>query len=336
MRDGVVSAGCKQLSALRRFGEIAPARWLAVPGLEGYAGVFCLSSQAAPIVVEAASGRAMAIAPGDVFLATPGYRESTRWVVGNVPDGGLRPGAEYWVLAECGIVGELVGQSSLPKGHLGQAKYFGAVIGSDGNPLHLKDFAIQATSGSSDHGAPVFLLLGTSAEVGKTTAGLTLLKTLLTRGSGKVAVLKATGTSSVTELAAYLDFGATFAYDCLDFGLPTTFPSSREGITAIFDHALDVCLSHPADAVLIECGGDILGGSVPDFIRCLQRRRSELTTVLVAGDPFGALGAKQVLHNQGLTINLITGPCCDTSTSRQRTETVCQIAARSMRSTPMS
>ena len=80
-------------------------------------------------------------------------------------------------------------------------------------------------------------------------------------------VLKATGTSSLGELAAYRDFGATEAFDCVDFGLPTTYPSGRPGIAKTFDRALDWCLSREADAVLIECGGDILGANVPAFWR---------------------------------------------------------------------
>ena len=68
--------------------------------------------------------------------------------------------------------------------------------------------------------------------------------------------LKATGTSSFTEIARYQDFGAAQAFDCVDFGLPTTYPSGREGISDIFSNALDFCLSLPADALVVECGGD--------------------------------------------------------------------------------
>jgi hypothetical protein len=47
----------------------------------------------------------MTLAPGDLFLGTTGYRESTRWVVGGTPKGGLVPGHQYWVLSECGVGG---------------------------------------------------------------------------------------------------------------------------------------------------------------------------------------------------------------------------------------
>ena len=59
------------------------------------------------------TGRLMAIAPGDIFLGTQGYREETRSVSGSIPAGGLVPGNYYWVLAASGVVGELVGDDVL-------------------------------------------------------------------------------------------------------------------------------------------------------------------------------------------------------------------------------
>jgi len=53
----------------------------------------------------------MAIAPGDAFLATPGYREARQWAVGIIPEGGLIRGNDYWVLSDSGVVGELISHS---------------------------------------------------------------------------------------------------------------------------------------------------------------------------------------------------------------------------------
>jgi hypothetical protein len=317
---------------LRRVGELGCAPWRAVPGVEGIVGVFQFPRDATPIIVEAVSGRRMAIVGGDIFLATPGYRESVRWTVGGVPHGGLVPGQDYWVLAECGVIGDLADHTPLVNSHLGQAKYLGAVINPDGHPLHLGAFSMRAAAEATDAGAPVYLVLGTSVEVGKTTAGLTILRTLLAKGHARIIVLKATGTTSVTEAAAYRDFGAAEVFDCLDFGIPTTFPCGRADAPAIFGQALDLCLSIPADAALVECGGDFLGTCVPEFLRCLLPRRPRLTTILAAFDPSGALGAKHGLEGMGVTVDLITGPCTDTQTSRDRTEAICGIPARSMRS----
>jgi hypothetical protein len=93
-----------------------------------------------------------------------------------------------------------------------------------------------------------------------------------------------------------------------------------------------LCLSMPADAVLIECGGDFMGTCVPEFLQCLRPRRLRPTTILAAADTSGALGAKHALERMGVTLDLITGPCTDTLTARQRIQAMCGIPARSMRS----
>jgi hypothetical protein len=250
--------------------------------------------------------------------------------VGCVPSGGLLPGGDYWVLADSGVIGDLIGDSPLAKRHLGQVKYHGTVVDDEGQALTLDRFAAEIDGERADLGSPVFLVLGTSAEVGKTTAGIAMLQALLRKGHTSVTSLKATGTSSLTEILRYQDFGAAQVFDCVDFGLPTTYPTGRVGIDAVFNRALDTILSIASDAVLIECGGDILGGNVPVFLECLKRRRGEIKIVLAAADAYGAVGAKGVLENLGLSISLITGPCTDTPTLQQRTQALCGIPALNM------
>jgi hypothetical protein len=327
MDGGTLTRDIKRTSVLRRIPPPGIVRYAATPGFEGDVCAFELTSESSPMAVEAASGRPMTLAPGDVFLATGGYRESTRWVVGRIPDGGLVPGIKYWILSESGVVGDLIADSSRAKSHLGQVKYLGAVCDDEGQILNIRQFATNADEAVADHGAPVFLVLGTSAEVGKTTAGTAVLRTLRHKGHTTVVVLKATGTSSFTELAHYLDFGATQVFDCVDFGLPTTYPSDREGMASMFVGALDICLSISADAVVVECGGDILGANVPIFLKCLVAKRPDVKIILAAADALGALGAKSVLRDMGLSPNLISGPCTDTPILQQRTRELCGVPA---------
>ena len=125
----------------------------------------------------------------------------------------------------------------------------------------------------------------------------------------------------------YQDFGAAQAFDCVDFGLPTTYPVGRRGISEFLGNALDFCLSVPADAVVVECAGDPVSANAPELLACLKARRSELKIVLAAADALGAMGAKHALAEIGLAISLITGPCTDTPTLREWTEALCGIPA---------
>jgi len=302
-------------------------------GNEGDVCAFELPRGGHPITVESPTGRIMAIAPGDVFLATPGYREARRWAVGTIPDGGLVPGNDYWVLSESGVVGELISHSSSKMGHLGCVHYVGVACGDHGETLNIRQFGV-ANSGGTDRNAPVYLIVGTSSSVGKTTAGVAVLRALRLQGYTTVMVLKATGTSSVGEIARYLDFGAAEAFDCVDFGFPTTYPVGRKGIVDIFFNALDYCFSLPADALVVECAGDPVSANAPEFLSCLKARRADLKIILAAADALGAMGAKQALAEIGLAISLITGPCTDTPILRERTEALCGIAAINMAADP--
>jgi len=316
----------KRGSVLRRVPASLSMRLVESSGSEGDVCVFELSPDAAAITIEAVTGRALLIAPGDRFLGTAGHRESTRWVVGIIPEGGLVPGNDYWVLADCGVVGEFLGDSPREKGHLGQARFLGTMRDVRDATLNIRQFALRPDS-TADHGAPAFLVIGTSSEVGKTTAAIGVLRALRRSGRTRILALKATGTSSVTELHSYQDFGAAPCLDCVDFGLPTTYPSGRDQIGDLFDTMLDTCVSTPADAILIECGGDILGGNVPAFLPRLVARRPDVRVILVASDSLAALGAKSVLAEQGLAVTLITGPCTDTPTIEQRTRDLCGVPA---------
>jgi len=326
MNGGSLPANVKRTSALRRVPPLEAIRLRSECGSEGDVCAFELPRDAFPITVEAPGGRVMVIAPGDVFLATPGYRESTRWVSGGIPAGGLVPGDHYWVLADCGVVGELVADSPAENGHLGRVRYLGAVCGDRDETLNIRQLEVTRSAGM-DRDRPVYLLLGTSGDVGKTTAGVAVLRALRMKGHRTVIALKATGTASVGEIATYQDFGAARAFDCIDFGLPTTYPSGRGGISDIFAGALNFCLSLSADALVVECGGDLFGANVPDFLTCLKARRSDFKIILAAADALGAMGAKRALAEIGLAINLITGPCTDTPAMRDRTQGLCGIPA---------
>jgi len=268
----------------------------------------------------------MTIAPGDVFLGTPGYRQARRLVAGCIPDGGLVPGNYYSVLSESGVVGELLSRSHVEVGHLGLVRYLGAVCEDRGKTLNIRQFRVTS-SGKPNPDRPLYLILGTSSEVGKTTAGVAVLRALRLQGHATVVALKATGTPSFTELANYLDFGAAQAFDCIDFGFPTTYPAGRKGIAEYFFNALDFCLSVPADAVVVECAGDPVSANAPELLRCVHARRPDVKIVLAAADALGAMGAKQALAEIGLEINLITGPCTDTAILREWTEALCGIPA---------
>jgi hypothetical protein len=323
MEARLLPTAVKRTSVLRRVIACDPLRYRRTPGLEGHVCLFRLAIESSPISVEAVSGRPMMLLPGDLFLGTPGYRASPRWVVGGIPKHGLIAGKSYCLLAESGVVGDLVAGTQDARSFLGRVKYLGAIAGREGRIITIKDFAARVERRADRH-ARVFVIVGTSPEAGKTTAGLMVLRMLLDNGHSTVIALKATGVAALGEIMTYQDYGAAQAFDCVDFGLPSTHPPNRPGMDRFFDRVLDICLSIPADAVVIECGGDILGLNVPTFLRRLQRRRVHPKIILAARDALGAFGATSMLRKMGLSVDLITGPCTDTPAGGQRTEALCR------------
>jgi hypothetical protein len=329
-----VPADVKRTSVLRRVPPLHEIRLRPEPAGEGDVCAFELPPDSVPITVESPTGRMMAIVPGDVFLAAPGWLQTRRMAVGGIPAGGLVPGDHYWVLSYSGVVGELVScHSAWQLGHLGRVRYLGAVCGDGGAPLNIRQFAVKSTGGT-DRNAPVYLMLGTSSEVGKTTAGVAVLRALRKQGHTTVVALKATGLAAIGEIAQYQDFGASHAFDCIDFGLPTTFPQGRRGIADFLGNMFDFCFSLPADALVVECAGDPVSANAPELLSCLKARCGALKITLAAADALGALGAKLALAEIGLEISLITGPCTDTSVLRERTEALCGISAMNLAGSP--
>ena len=326
MHTESLPANLKRTSALRRVPSLGVIRLRSTCGREGDVCAFELPRDAPPITVESPVGRMMTIAPGDIFLGTPGYRQARRLVAGCIPEGGLVPDSVYWVLSESGVVGELISPAPFEVEHLGRVRYLGAVCGDCGETLNIRQFAVTSIGGSIRN-APLYLILGTSSEVGKTTAGVAVLRALRLQGFANVVALKATGTPAFLELARYLDFGAVEAFDCIDFGFPTTYPVGRKEISDLFFNELDFCFSFPADALVVECAGDPVSSNAPEFLSCLKMRRSDFKIVLAAADALGAMGAKRALAEIGLHISFITGPCTDTPTLREWTEALCGIPA---------
>ena len=72
MSGGSLPANIKRTSVLRRVPSLEVIRFRAECGDEGDICAFELPRDSPPIAVESPTGRVMTIAPGDVFLATPG------------------------------------------------------------------------------------------------------------------------------------------------------------------------------------------------------------------------------------------------------------------------
>ena len=145
-------------------------------GNEGDVSAFELPRDAAPITVEAPTGRMMAIAPGDMFLATPSdVQRPAR------SPGAFRPAGSFRATTTgCSPLprsGGRAGRARLRTGIIrGRIRYLGAVYGDRGERLNIRQFALTGSVETDRNGSVSFYQCRNSGEAGKTTAGVAVLR----------------------------------------------------------------------------------------------------------------------------------------------------------------
>jgi hypothetical protein len=112
----------------------------------------------------------------------------------------------------------LFGESPAAPPYLGEVKYLGTLHDGNARDLNLRQFALARADGAADYGASVFVLVGTSAEAGKTTAGLAVLDSLRHQG-------RSTITGPCTDTSTTLERTRTLA------GLPRSTRRAAEPMT---------------------------------------------------------------------------------------------------------
>lgn len=175
-------------------------------------------------------------------------------------------------------------------------------------PLKLKPLGLVAQNGKSldlielcgphhetlKPSAPIIMVCGTSAEVGKTTTSAGLIRALK-QEQLQTAGTKFSGTGRMRDILSLRDAGAFPYIDFPDVGLPTTYTSPErftEGIYTLFNY---INLGKP-DIIVAEAGGDPIEANVPTFLRNPDLMRHVTAIVIVAGDVMGMMGAVSYLE----------------------------------------
>lgn len=269
--------------------------------------------------LEHPSGRYQRLYADDLVIATLGTRQSTKWLSGTLPSDGKVPhGTGVAQLSNSGVFGALVGASSDFNISPVRADLIGVVIDKNGSTLRLLDHAPAIACSTSLAETSIILIMGTSAEAGKSTAATAVCQAGARSGL-RIGVAKMCGTSSVAELNSYLDAGANFSVDCIDIGLPTTYSMSPSESRRAALRLPSYLRQLGAEVIVCEFGGDILGGGAAEMIREIYRKRPPSAVILAANDPFAAAYATSSLGAEGVQVTLVCGRCCDSEPSRVRT-----------------
>lgn len=246
-------------------------------------------------------GRSVRLFNEDIFVAILGNRNSGTNNVGRVPESPLRQGDIVSLLAQGGIVGEILCADNFQRKNKAQPLNILGFIGTTkGGVKNISEFR-NINLVPNDYKLPkenknMCFVFGSSAEAGKTTIVEKMIRTLKEKSPKTVIFAsKAGGTGRLKDTLAYKDAGADISKDFVDLGYGTTYGLSKDEyiriLCSLYDHAVQ-----KADFGLFEVGGDLLEEYAKIAMDFALKIKSKI--ILVVNDAMGALKGMELLNYQ--------------------------------------
>lgn len=174
----------------------------------------------------------------------------------------------------------------------------GLVADKDRKPLDL--ISICGGHQKLRASAPIVLVCGTSAEVGKTTTAKNIIQAITKQGY-RVAASKLSGTGRMRDILNLQQAGASTALDFPEVGLATTY-TSPERFTPASHTLIHYLNMHKPDIIVAEAGGDVIEANIPTFLADKQLMKHVKAICLVAGDVMGMMGTVTYLQRYASNI----------------------------------
>ncbi len=267
--------------------------------------------------VEDWDGNLIKVSQKDLIVGVLSNRESSRFLVGHVPESGIEIGygTKLDLLARGGNIGIC---DSFPE-HIGAPLKLTAlgVLQHEGDNANISANAVKADSNVAN--VPMIIVIGTSAECGKTTVSSGMIGNLIQRHGIKVAAAKISGTGRLGDTLRMYDAGGAPAIDFVDAGLPSTYTSSAAVVRGAKNVIGFIEKSRP-DLTIAEFGGDVIWGGVPAVLEDSQVCSRVIAAVVCSDNATAAYGSvKYLLDVLGYDVpTFISGPISDTEIGRKR------------------
>lgn len=196
--------------------------------------------------IELCDGRRARLFVGDEVITCYGHRYAPDQYEVTIPND-LRACA----LATSGGVTGIVERRHAGVGRATQLRPIALLGDAEGRPLTLDRFALPRPAGLVVSPAPVFAVLGTSMNSGKTTTAAHLIRGLH-RAGVRVAAAKLTGTGSGADYWHMKDAGAMAVVDFSDCGMPSTYRVELESLHVALSSILAELARSSPDAIVME------------------------------------------------------------------------------------
>ncbi len=153
---------------------------------------------------------------------------------------------------------------------------------------------------------PVFLVVGSSMNAGKTTTAARLIKGLSADGY-RVGASKVTGTGSGGDLWHFIDAGAVDAVDFTDAGHVSTYRTSAKTCHAIHLALGDFLSQQGADALVVEVADGLLQQETEALLSLPEFQEAVTAVWYCAGDSGSALFGLDWLKQRNYVIEAVSG-----------------------------
>lgn len=218
---------------------------------------------------------------GDSIVGVFGNRYATSAFEGEV---GL--GEEVHILTSAGMVGTVRSrhQKMAPPTRL---SLLGYLADSDGGRINLKERQFHPRL--PEYPLPdVVLVVGTSMDSGKTTAGAKLASSLVRRGL-RVGACKLTGSVCHRDIEEWQATGAQHVRDFSDYGLPSTYLCRKDELISLFLTMIADAAAIRPDILVMEIADGLLQRETRILLDDPRVREHTRGVVLAATCPGSAL-----------------------------------------------
>lgn len=250
--------------------------------------------------IELPDGRRARLFAGDEVVACYGHRYAPDQYGIRVPEHMQRCA----LATSGGVAGELesrhdaVGRPTMlqPIGMLGDLS---------GVPLNLARFALPPVE-RCPVPVPVFAVLGSSMNSGKTTTAACTVRGLTNAGM-RVAAAKITGTGSGADYWHMLDAGAIAVRDFSDCGLPSTFRVDLQTLQRTFFTILSDLQRGSPDAIVIEISDGLFQRETAMMVSAPWFRDVVDKVLLAAPDAMALATGVEILRRHELPVAALSG-----------------------------
>jgi hypothetical protein len=256
-------------------------------------------------------GRMSVVHSGDIVVGALGHRNALHGYEGVMPEH-LAVGDKINLLNLGGVMGHAVSHNPdvgapFEAEVLGQVLIYPGFQSRMGQAANIAASALKGQVGVPE--VPVVYVAGTCMNSGKTAAASAVVRVLAQAGL-RVGGAKLTGVSLRKDVLAMQDYGAEWALDFTDAGVPTSTPESApESARIVFSELA----AQGAQVIVAETGDGIMGDyGVQAVLADASLMSGRAALLFCANDPVGAVGGvKELTDRYGLTVDVLTGPATD-------------------------